>query len=300
MNSLKTLLYFSIFNYPLKKDEIYSFSSLENKMMLESELSHLVDHKVIFKIDDYYLCLEKESLVRRRILGNKMAEEIFPKAKRISKFIAKFPFVRGVGISGALSKGYHDENSDIDFFIITKPERLWIARTLLILYKKIFLFNSRKHFCVNYFVASNTLEIAEKNKFTATELITLIPMCGKEVFQTFYAENSWAKEYYPNYDKNKFQVSDPKKPVLSKLIETILKNSFGAFVDRFLLKLTYRKWKRKFKFIGKEDFDIAMKSTKNVSKHHPQNFQKKVIDTLNEKYSSIENRHNITLEPEHA
>ncbi len=300
MDSLKTLLYFSIFNYPLKKDEIYTFSSLENKRALELELSHLIENKVIYKIGDYYLCLEKESLVRRRTLGNKMAKEIFPKAKRMSKFIAKFPFVEGVGISGALSKGYHDENSDIDFFIITTPQRLWIARTLLILYKKIFLLNSRKHFCVNYFIASNTLEIDEKNKFTATELITLIPMYGEKVFQTFYYKNHWAQEYYPNYSKNGSQINNVKKPLLSKFVEAILKTSFGAFVDRFFLKLTYRKWKQKFRFIDKEDFDIAMKSTKNVSKHHPRNFQKKVIDTLNEKYSKIESIHNITLEPEHA
>lgn len=300
MNSLKTLLYFSIFNHPLKKDEIYTFSSVEDKVILETELSHLIKNKVIFKIDDFYLCSEKDSFVRKRVHGNKMANDIFPKAKRISKFIAKFPFVKGVGISGSLSKGYHDENSDIDFFIITAPERLWVARTLLVLYKKVFLLNSRKYFCVNYFIASDSLEISEKNKFTATELITLIPMFGKETFNSFYSKNLWVEEYFPNYNKNGHEIDATKKPLLSRLLETILKTTFGAFVDQFLMKLTYGKWKQKFKSIDKKDFDIAMKSTKGVSKHHPNNFQRKVIDTLNEKYAKIEANHNITLEPEHA
>lgn len=36
-------------------------------------------------------------------------------AKYRAKFIAKFPFVKAVGISGSLSKGYYDNESDIDF-----------------------------------------------------------------------------------------------------------------------------------------------------------------------------------------
>jgi hypothetical protein len=43
-----------------------------------------------------------------------------------------------------------------------------------------------------------------------------------------------------------------------------------------------------------------MKSTKNVSKHHPQNFQKKVIDLLNTDYEKMKEQHNIELSPEHA
>ena len=36
-----------------------------------------------------------------------------------------------------------------------------------------------------------------------------------------------------------------------------------------------------------EDFELAFKSSKKVSKHHPSNFQKRVIDTLNKKYDFI-------------
>ena len=68
-----------------------------------------------------------------------MAKNIYQKALTVSRLISKFPYVEGVGISGSLSKGYYDDDGDIDFFIITSPKRLWIARTFLILYKKLFL-----------------------------------------------------------------------------------------------------------------------------------------------------------------
>jgi hypothetical protein len=298
-NTLKTLLYFSIFNYPLKFEEIYMFSNLKNRKLLEIELDDLLKNEIIFKIGNYYLCENKDDQVKRRIDGNRMAKRVFLKAKKVSRFIAKFPFVQGVGISGSLSKGYHDKESDIDFFIITAPQRLWIARTLLILYKKIFLLNSKKYFCVNYFISSDNLEINEKNRFTATELITLIPVCGENAFQTFYKKNEWARKYYPNYFKS-YNIETIKKPFLIKQLEMLLKTSIGNVFDTLFLKLTYKKWKRKFKTLEKPDFKIAMKSTKSVSKHHPQNFQKTVINTLNEKYSKVYDSHNIILETEHA
>ena len=42
-----------------------------------------------------------------------------------------------------------------------------------------------------------------------------------------------------------------------------------------------------------------MKSTTDVSKLHPQNFQKKVIQALNKKYLEVQEQHEIILEPEH-
>ncbi|MEZ5195381.1 MAG: hypothetical protein R2764_02960 [Bacteroidales bacterium] len=84
------------------------------------------------------------------------------KAKRFSTFISNFPYVRGISLSGSLSKGYIGDDPDIDYFIITKENRLWLSCTMLIAFKKIFLFNSCKYFCVNYFIDTNNLEIEEK------------------------------------------------------------------------------------------------------------------------------------------
>ena len=125
-------------------------------------------------------------------------------------------------------------------------------------------------------------------------------MCGKDVFQSFYTENQWAKNYFPNYIEKDHKINTVKKNVLIKLTERLLINNLGNYMDFWFMKLTYKKWKSKFKTLDKASFDIAMKSTENVSKHHPQNFQKKVIDTLNEKYSKARENHDITLEPEYA
>ena len=205
-----------------------------------------------------------------------------------------------MGVSGSLSKGYYDADSDIDFFVITKPGKVWVARTLLMLYKKIFLLNSRKFFCINYFLSSASLELEEKNRFTATELKTLIPMQGRKAFTDFYGRNLWVNNILGKMSPELSLVPEIRKPVMSFLIEKALDNRLGDFVDSLFKKVTLRFWKIKFGEMPKEDFSVALKSTKTVSKHHPLNFQKKVIRSLNEKYEELDRKHNITLQKEYV
>ncbi len=302
MTLLKPLLYFSLFRYPLTEEEIYAYSEAKSRDQIKNELDCLVKDNIIYEHDGFYLCEDDKSLVQRRLLGNKKAEEIHQKATKVSKFISKFPFVEGVSISGSLSKGYYDDDGDIDFFIITTPKRLWIARTLLILYKKIFLLNSRKYFCVNYFISTDSLEIDEKNRFTATELVTMLPMFGNGSFHEFYEKNKWAKTFLPNKNISEriHNLLPVNKPIFTKIIEKILTSKLGDSIDNFFLRITYNKWKSKFKNIDKDQFDIALKSTKNVSKHHPLNFQNHVIERLNKKYVEYQENYNIYLPKEHA
>ncbi|WP_299680846.1 nucleotidyltransferase domain-containing protein [uncultured Dokdonia sp.] len=279
-----------------------AFSDAKESGIVEQELETLTKEGIIYKINGFYSCDNDMSQVERRLEGNEGARNIAKKADRMSRLISKFPFVEGVGISGALSKGFFDKDGDIDFFIITSKQRLWVARTLLILYKKIFLLNSKKYFCVNYFISENSLEIEEKNLFTATELVTLIPMYGNGSFKRFYDTNAWAYTTFPNrnFGEGLDTLKPIKKPRFTRFAEKILSSKIGEQLDTFFLKLTYKKWKMKFSEMNPDQFNVAMKSTKSVSKHHPQGFQNKVITRLNEKYITYENKYNITLNKEHA
>jgi len=60
------------------------------------------------------------------------------------------------------------------------------------------------------------------------------------------------------------------------------------------------KWRSKFKHLNKKDFEIAMKSTNDVSKHHPQDFQSRVIVALNERYDVKNKAYNLNLTMENA
>jgi predicted nucleotidyltransferase len=300
MNILKPILYFSIFNYPLTSDEIFKFSSIKEKEKMVKELSNLEQKGVVYNINGYYSAINDENIIAKRLEGNKSAENIMPKAWKIAKLISNFPYIESVCISGSLSKGAFDEKSDIDFFIITKKNRVWIARTLLILYKKIFLLNSKKYFCVNYFMSSGYLKVDEENRFTATEIATLIPLYGETTFNRFIQENRWVYRFFPNIKIGQKNIKTSYKSALPKVIENLLDSKFGDCLELFFMKITIKKWNSKFNHLSKVDFELAFKSSENISKHHPNNFQKKVISRLNKKYTEIEKTHNIKLKQEYA
>ncbi len=271
------LAYFDIFNYPLNINEISRFTPTMDDTQLRSELEFLIKEGIVFQHNEFYSLQDNSLLATKRLDGNILAEQYLNKATRNAALIAKFPFVKGVYISGSLSKGYMAPDGDVDYFIITSSERLWIARTLLILYKKIFLFNSRKYFCVNYFIDEENLEIEQQNIFTATELVTLLPMTNPKLYEKLLDSNTWLKSYYNNALCTNNSAKDIKRSLFQKIIEPLLNGKIGLGLDKWFMKITLKKWFNKFKTMSKEDFDIAMKSTRKVSKHHPSNFQKKVL-----------------------
>jgi predicted nucleotidyltransferase len=300
LETLKTILYFSIFRYPLTIEEIHGYTNYSDLSQTSNELQHLIDEKILTKVDDFYVYGSDLDSVIKRLRGNLHAKKAMVKARQKAKLIAKFPYVEAVGISGSLSKGYYDANSDIDFFVITKPNKLWICRTLLMLYKKVFLLNSRKYFCVNYFISSSKLEIEEQNRFTATELKTLIPLQGTPAFEDFYKSNGWVNDYFLKFEPQINTIQNTPKPVFSRGLETIFDTKIGTLTDAAFKAITLRKWKSKFHRMNEEDFKIALKSTKNISKHHPSNFQKKVILSLNSKLEEVNRNFNIDLPKEYV
>jgi hypothetical protein len=288
---IRTLLYYDIFNYPLTGEEVFRFlgSRYSSESTILHSLQNLCGKKIIYKFKNLYGLKNNSSSAERRIKGNQEAEKYLMLAKKKSNFISKFPFVRAVLASGSLSKGYMDENSDLDFFIITEPSRLWIARTLLVLYKRLFLFNSHKYFCVNYFVDEKHLEIEEQNLFTATELATVIPLYGAKQYENLHRMNGWLKSYFPNYcPRSTKEVPTAKSSLTKSLLEKMLNTFFGKALEEYCKEKTLSRWRKQYeKNYSATDFKVAFKSKSYASKNHPRNFQRSVMEVYQEKLKSF-------------
>ncbi len=279
---IRTLVYFNIFRHPLTKVEIerfcrYAFKNDE----LKTALDDLLNNNLIFSDGFCYLIQKTHHVIEYRKLGNQRAEKIMPAAKRYSKLISAFPFVRGVFISGSLSKGVMQADSDLDFFVITSPERLWLCRTLLIFYKKVFLLNSHKYFCLNYFITEKNLSIPDQNLFTAIELVTLLPMYNVRLYEEFLVENKWALDYFPNavISYKERDVTKLKHPI-KNFIEKIFSNKAGNVLDITCQRFTNYFWKNKYSKNSKIDFENSIRSSREVSKYHPNHFQHKTLSLL--------------------
>lgn len=291
----RVVLYYSFFNYPLKHDEVLgSCPSNIKKESFNHELAQLLAAGLLVEKDGYLGVNDAQLQIDQRLEDENRLHDAKSKIERSIKVISRFPFVKSVMISGSVSKGVLKEDGDVDFFIITKNNRLWLTRTLLVLNKKILRFNSRKYFCVNYFLGENSLAIPDENMFTAVELNTLIPVYNSEIYSDLLNANQWSGSFVqtsPNLHSEMKLESSPSR--IKRMSEWMLKGSIGEKLDKQFKKLTLKRWKKKFSHFGDEEFELAMRSERNVSKHHPSNFQIQVLEYLEDGMRAYNQKSNL-------
>ncbi len=276
---LDSINYFSIFNFPLFLWEIHKYMDYPcTKETLKKVLEEMVSVKQIYCIQDcYFKDLNKDAVTAKK-QGYTLALKRLKKAEKMARFIYRFPFVKMVAISGSLSKYSSKPDGDIDYFIVTAYNRLWISRTLLHLFKKLtFLVGKQHDFCMNYFVDTSTLKIEEENKFTAIEIASLIFKQGDDVSTAFKKQNAWIKHFVPNAYNEK-ESSPIKKGTKQQ----------GALdkLNKKLMEITDHKWRLKWKKKGYDmsQYALAFKTSLSVSKNHPKNYQKRILDTYESKH----------------
>jgi hypothetical protein len=300
---LRALLYFDLFDHPLTEKEICNLIRTKQTSTGEVSLAlrELCSEGALQLQDGFYFFPGKNSCIQRRLKGEAHAAVSLKTAMKYSKKIAKFPFVRGISLSGSISKNFMDNQSDIDYFIVTAPERMWVARTLLVLYKKIFLLNSRKNFCVNYFLSEDNLEVPDKNMFTATEVSFLVPTFNYDLYRRFRNSNSWALDFLPNFPlRGQDYLVSLKSTGSKKILEKILSGKLGTWLDSYFFKATLKFWKKKFSHFDESTFDFRIRSRKNVSKHHPLGYQEKILGRYAERIAAFTRTNNILLHAENT
>lgn len=274
---IKWLAYFDIFSHPLTEKELVNLCNISEREF-KSVSKQLLSEGKCYRSENYYsIQREVKTVVKQRLHKEQEAQKYFKKLPFYAKLIRRFPFVKGVAISGSLSKSVMYDDGDIDYFIVTDKNRLWIARTFLVIFKKLFLLNSRKYFCVNYFVDENNLQIADENVFTAIEITYLAPVYNAEVFRKLKKQNNWTNSYIPDF-KHPLELDEYHGDgFLKKVFQFLFIGKLGDRLDTYFMKLTYKRWQKKFKDFPKEKFDQTMRTNRGISKHHPRDFQNKVL-----------------------
>jgi hypothetical protein len=296
---LATLAYFNMFDYPLKKNEIFLFLGHCNDYReFEEALSGLLKDSAIYKMADFYSLQNDFKLAIRRFRGNEKAISMLRKAETAAAIISAFPFVRGVAVSGSLSKHFADDQSDIDFFIITQANRLWIARSLLHIFKKLtFIVHKQSYFCMNYFIDTEEPAIMEKNIYTAMEVATILPLRDNGIFDQFFKANHWAGVFFPNKYLHTSSAKKTGSSWIKSLTEKCLNNRFGVSLDNFLMRQTAKNWNAKTQSNKKDNKGMLMSMHvgKHFSKPNPEIFQKKILQSYENSLSEIFKRCELSV-----
>lgn len=261
---LRTLIYADIFNYPLKAYEIH-------KWLIQKQVPLQKIRKKLNKFQEYkgYYFLKNKCQVLKRIRNMEVSKRLFFKAKILTQILKIVPWIKLVGISGGLAMGNACKKDDIDLFIITSKNRLWLSRIisnllLLPVRRERHSKDIRGKFCLNVFITQDNLAQKKKDLYTAHEILQMKVIWEREgMYGRFLEENEWAFKYLPNWTVG--QVKSEKRKVKSEKKD--------SRIFDILEKLA--KWVQ-LKYMGQPDGFEGIED--GALYFHPQDCRQRVLD----------------------
>jgi len=233
----------------------------------------------------YFLKKRGSSIVGERFEKQRNAQALWKMARLSMHIIKRFPFVRGVFVSGDLSKNAAGPASDVDFFIITAAGRLWITRALLTLFKKTFLLNSKKYFCLNYFATEDHLSLDQQNIFLATEIAHLKPLFNSLLFDQYLSHNRWIQGFFPNFDITRLSMptTNNRRSWVQQLLELPFRILPCDRLDEYILQKMTLLWKKRYPDFDDETREKIFRSTRHESRAYVGNYQQKILYLYHQK-----------------
>ncbi len=218
---LKTLAYSDIFDYPLKAYEIHKWligkkASLKQveralkKLSQESNRRKRASLKAGVKNQgDYYFLKGRQKIVKKRLVKEKYSQKLLRKAKLVSRVIKLIPFIKLIGISGGLALNNATQKDDIDLFIITKKQRLWISRLFILVILEALRVRRKRgdsqvkaagKVCINIILEEDRLAQMNNNIYLAHEVLQMKVLWQKDgIYQKYLEDNAWAIKFLPNW-----------------------------------------------------------------------------------------------------
>lgn len=192
-----------------------SYAAYFNSHLDDEGLHHwLISEEIVPK---NLLTRFSQKLTQRQVLDIQMHQKIsalkIEKAKRIARFLSFFPTITLVAVTGSLAVDNASEDDDLDFFIVTHADTLWLTRPLIILFLKAMGLRRPPSLpehhssivadkvCDNLWLDETALSLPKnkRNLYTAHEVLQAKPLSDRgDTYSRFILANSWTKKYLAN------------------------------------------------------------------------------------------------------
>jgi len=233
-NIKKTLAYSAIFKYPL------SYYQLATYLMTKKEYNYLFFNKQLRRLlKSKHISVDKERFYANGLkpvswhTRAKISKDIILKTKENLQVLGRIPWVKMVAVTGSVAAHNADKDSDVDIFIISQANRLWITRLFTYLFLKILNLYPKTDgetgkVCANLYMDEDSLAWPKEKRsvYVAQDIVRMQPIIHKDnVYFRFMAANKWINDYMPNL---KVEITEKTKPwvkgnsTLINILENIL------------------------------------------------------------------------------
>ncbi len=208
---LRTLAYADVFDYPLTSGELYRF------LITDKNCSDSSFKKALTRINtndqqtetngEYFFLRGRKGIVALRKKREQSSASKLKFAEKIAGILRLIPWIKLIGVTGALAMSNAEKEDDIDLLIITSKNRLWLTRGLVVSFLRLVgVYRQpgkiKDKICPNMLLDEEHLALPEKERdlFSAHEVLQMKPLWQKEgTYQRFVRANQWSQEFLPNW-----------------------------------------------------------------------------------------------------
>jgi len=173
---------------------------------LESMLTNGEFDDLGFKVRDGYLITsDDQTQLSRSEMEQTSADKLNSAGSFANLLVRTIPFIRTVAVTGSVAYGSATKWDDIDLFIVTQRNRLWISALLTLVLVRLnkLLILRPPHlslFCLSYVHdEQGFLRESQRNRSNplfARELLKAKPVAGTDEYRKMLRENEWVAEFY--------------------------------------------------------------------------------------------------------
>jgi hypothetical protein len=205
---VSTLLYYDLFAYPLRADELVRFVHRDEAALCLTLGDIAPASDWWSSSDGYWFLRGREHLVDLRAERQRVSTTKLAHARRWARSLQGMPGVRFIGVTGSLSMHSATPEDDIDLLIIAARGRLWLTRALVLMV----LWAMRvkraddgrpehpNQACANIFLSEDDLTLPDHNLFIAHEICQMLPLLGPHTYQRFLDANNWVRDFLPQWE----------------------------------------------------------------------------------------------------
>lgn len=205
---LDLLAYYAIWGLTVEFNRIYTTLHIKSgHLAVKKQLDTLIKMGKIKQIKGEY-GLSQINYPSQQQMQQKRAE-LLKKARRWTKFFRLIPSVKAVVVINSIAIGNPHDESDIDLFIITSPNRIFLTKGFLMYFLRLVRQLEDQHssagkFSLGMFLTTKGIKM-DKDMMKINEphlvhwAISGVPLYGSEVWYSILKNDSYINSKLPNY-----------------------------------------------------------------------------------------------------
>ena len=226
---IKTICYADIFDFPLKKMELWQYvisNKKITKQQINTSLKRLITTNNIEQTQSYFHIPKRNKLANIRKKRSLYSQNKINKSLQFIQKLKDIVHIKAIFLSGAASMNNASQNDDIDICIITSANKLWSTRLKVLVALEKMKVRRRPNskstkdlICANMFLDELALKvpISKQNMYTAHEVAQVVPLFSRDhTYENFLYANQWITSYMANINMPNHHTPPPysDKPLL--------------------------------------------------------------------------------------